>query len=460
MFKIEYTKKSNMEQNVKLTTTSSNSTTTTTIPRVLKGFRDALPCAEIARERLIAKIKKTFSLYGYAPIDTPCLEYEEILLSKSGGETEKQIYAFTDNGGRRIALRFDLTVPFARFVAEHVHKEIELPFKRYHIGKVWRGEKSQAGRYREFYQCDIDEVGSTSASSDAEIINAIASALLAIGVDNFKVHISHRALLQDLTSKLGYKDKCTDILRILDKMPKIGKDAVHEQLLGLSVSEDDVNDFILFASFKQDASVLKDISNITSSFKKGINESAIQRLCDIYSLLNENIKSHIVLDFSITRGLDYYTGFVFETFITGSENTGSISSGGRYDDLTSHFTKEKISGVGGSIGLDRLLSIISASGQQNTGTADVYVVSKDGSVPDSKLIQGLRDNGIRTDVAFESVKNNKAYRYAELNLIPFILFVSEGGYYLKNIATREEEKVESQSDMIKKIKSQLANNEV
>ena len=136
MFKIEYTKKSNMEQNVKLTTTSSNSTTTTTIPRVLKGFRDALPCAEIARERLIAKIKKTFSLYGYAPIDTPCLEYEEILLSKSGGETEKQIYAFTDNGGRRIALRFDLTVPFARFVAEHVHKEIELPFKRYHIGKV------------------------------------------------------------------------------------------------------------------------------------------------------------------------------------------------------------------------------------------------------------------------------------------------------------------------------------
>lgn len=432
--------------------------------RVLKGFRDSLPCAEINRERLISKIKTTFSLYGYAPIDTPCLEYEEILLSKSGGETEKQIYAFTDNGGRRIALRFDLTVPFARFVAEHVHKEIELPFKRYHISKVWRGEKSQAGRYREFYQCDIDEVGSVSPSSDAEILNAIATALLKIGISNFKIHFSHRALLNKLIESLGKNELSNDILRLLDKMPKIGKEEVRSELAHLSIDEKTVGALISFASLKDDASVLNNVPSLIDRLNKigidnnGIEVDAVKRLSDIYSLLDDEVKMHVMLDFSITRGLDYYTGFVFETFITGAENTGSISSGGRYDNLTSHFTKEVISGVGGSIGLDRLLSII--NDENNIGTADVYVVSKDGTKPEARLIKEMRDSGIRTDVAFDTVKNNKAYRYAEINKIPYILFVSADCYSLKDISSRTEEKIDSSSALINKIKSNLKYNEV
>lgn len=432
-----------------------------TEPRILKGFRDSLPCAEITRERLISKIKNVFSLYGYAPIDTPCLEYEDILLSKSGGETEKQIYAFEDNGKRRVALRFDLTVPFARFVAEHVHKEIELPFKRYHIAKVWRGEKSQAGRYREFYQCDIDEVGSVSPSSDAEILNVIASALLGIGIDNFKIHFSHRALLKKLIESLGKIEQSKDILRLLDKMPKIGEKEVRSGLSLLSLNEKVIGTLISFASLKDDASVLKDVPSLIERLNKigvennGIEREALGRLSDIYSLLNDDVKPHVMLDFSITRGLDYYTGFVFETFIMGAENTGSISSGGRYDNLTSNFTKEVISGVGGSIGLDRLLSIIGEENTNNVGTADVYVVSKDGTKIDNKFISEMRRNGIRTDVAFDSVKNNKAYKYTEMNKIPYILFVSKDGYSLKNILTREEHNVSSISEIVKEIKEHI-----
>lgn len=432
-----------------------------TEPRILKGFRDSLPCAEITRERLISKIKNVFSLYGYAPIDTPCLEYEDILLSKSGGETEKQIYAFEDNGKRRVALRFDLTVPFARFVAEHVHKEIELPFKRYHIAKVWRGEKSQAGRYREFYQCDIDEVGSVSSSSDAEILNVISSALLEIGIDSFKIHFSHRALLKKLIESLGKSESAKDILRLLDKMPKIGEKEVRSGLSQLSLNEKVIDTLISFASLKDDASVLKDVPSLMERLNKigvennGIEKEAFERLSDIYSLLNDDVKSHVVLDFSITRGLDYYTGFVFETFITGAENTGSISSGGRYDNLTSNFTKEVISGVGGSIGLDRLLSIIDSESINNIGTADVYVVSKDGAKIDNNFISEMRKNGIRTDVAFDCVKNNKAYKYTEMNKIPYILFVSNDGYSLKNIFTREEHNVSSISEIVKEIKEHI-----
>ena len=418
--------------------------------RILKGFRDSLPLDEIRREEMILKIKSVFSSFGYAPIDTPCLEYEDVLLSKSAGETEKQIYSFEDNGKRKVALRFDLTVPFARFVAMYAHKNIELPFKRYHIAKVWRGEKSQHGRYREFYQCDVDTVGSDSFKSDAEIIEVIISALTKLNVGSFEMHISHRGILKALLESLNLSDKQTEILRLLDKIDKIGKEGVEKELLELLGDKSAIDKLLKFASFKENGDKLSDIDFIKNSLNLE-NTDALLSLKNIYESLSYDAKKHIVIDFSITRGLDYYTGFVFETFLTDVKGVGSISSGGRYDNLTGLFMKEKITGVGGSIGLDRLISALDTSDSNVKGTSDLYVVPEKGISVDVEFIKRIRENGLRVDVAPSEKKNNQVYRYAEVNHIPYVLFYSEGSFMLKTITTRKEEKFTSLMDVEKRL---------
>lgn len=421
--------------------------------RILKGFRDSLPLDEIKRSKMIDTVETVFASYGYSPIDTPCLEYEDILLSKSAGETEKQIYAFEDNGGRRVALRFDLTVPFARFVALHSHKEIELPFKRYHIAKVWRGENSQAGRFREFYQCDIDTVGVNNALSDAEIVEVIANALMALSESDFKIHISHRGLLKTLLENCGLENKNTDVLRILDKLSKIGESGVKSELSNLGLDNAKIDILLKFISEKKDASVLLDANEYNAiATKLGGKTESLDRLKAIYEVLPSVVKKHIVVDFSITRGLDYYTGFVFETFLSGSENIGSVSSGGRYDNLTGLFSKEVVSGVGGSIGLDRLITALGNKTKETVSTADLYVLYDDDLYRTEKdHINELRALGFRVDDCLLSRKMNQIYKYIEMNNIPYMLSVKKDSYILKTIATRNEEKYSSFEEVKKSL---------
>ncbi|MDR0321234.1 MAG: histidine--tRNA ligase [Treponema sp.] len=328
-------------------------------PKVLKGFRDFLPDAEIVRRSLTENIENTFRSFGFVPIDTPAIEYTEILLGKGGGETEKQIYRFKDNGERDIALRFDLTVPFARFTAMH-KTELTFPFKRYHIGKVWRGENTQRGRYREFTQCDFDIIGSDSLSADFEIILLIYTTMKNLGVD-VTIHVNHRGLFNRFLSHIGQSEKSVEILRAVDKLGKIGEDETLKSITELT-GEENAKKILEFISAKGGFS--QTLERLTELSGGSCPEA--QRLTSLRQCMAEAIgcdkSDPFVLNPSITRGLDYYTGVVFETFLNELPDIGSICSGGRYDNLAGLYSKSKesISGVGTSIGLDRMIAALEA----------------------------------------------------------------------------------------------------
>lgn len=423
-------------------------------PRVLKGFRDSLPEAEILRADLIETITKTYRSFGFVPIDTPVLEYTEILLRKSEGETEKQVFRFTDNGGRDVAMRFDLTVPFARFTAEH-KSEIYFPFKRYHIAKVWRGEKPQAGRYREFYQCDIDTVGSDSAASDFEILSAIKATLEAIGIQKFKIHINHRGVFNRFLGALGVSEKSEDILRCVDKIAKVGKDEVKSELLALTGGEEKADSILKYiaggADFDATLSLIESMA--------GGEADDTKRLREIRAMFDAaGIGGAFVLNPSITRGLDYYTGIVFETFLDELPSIGSVCSGGRYDNLAGLYTKEKISGVGGSIGLDRLIAALSQLGlAQNKGSyldAEIFCASSESLPSMQKAATALRAFGVNVEVFPEPKKMAQQYALCDAKKIPWGIFVSEdGAISLKNLATRDQSENLSAEDAAKIIKA-------
>jgi histidyl-tRNA synthetase len=413
-------------------------------PKILKGFRDFLPEAEIQRSLLIEKLTKTFRSYGFVPIDTPVLEYSEILLRKSNGETEKQVFRFEDNGKRDVSMRFDLTVPFARFVAEH-KEELYFPFKRYHIAKVWRGEKPQAGRYREFYQCDFDMVGSDSAASDFEILSLMKSALKEIGVENITIKVNHRGIFNAFLAKLGLSEKSEDILRIVDKLAKIGQEQVTLQLNEVTQDEGKSKDILTFIAGKDDFdSTLELIGSMAG-------ENAlpfVQRMKDIRQMMiASGIEATYVLDPSITRGLDYYTGVVYETFLNDLPSIGSVCSGGRYDNLAGLYMKEKISGVGSSIGLDRLiagleqLGVISKKG--SFVDLEIFCVDASLSVEYQGLAQKFREKGISCEVFPDAKKIGQQYNVTDKKGIKWgILMNAEnaksGTFTLKNLATREQ----------------------
>ena len=332
-------------------------------PRVLKGFRDFLPETEIVRRSLIEKTENTFRSFGFSPIDTPALEYADILLGKGGGETEKQIYRFKDHGDRDVALRFDLTVPFARFVALHF-QELTFPFKRYHIGKVWRGENTQRGRYREFTQCDFDIIGSDSPAADFEIIFLIQAVMRNLGID-VNIHINHRGLFNRFLSRAGKSEKSVEILRVVDKLAKVGEGQTLESLTALAGNEN-AKKILEYIGAKGS---FTEVLNRVTELSGGLCQES-ERLSSLWeyardAALGDNKTGTIVLDPSITRGLDYYTGVVFETFMTELPDIGSICSGGRYDNLAGLYTKKDaaISGVGASIGLDRLIAALESLGK-------------------------------------------------------------------------------------------------
>lgn len=418
-------------------------------PKILKGFRDFLPTQEIQRTKLQEKLTTVFRSYGFVPIDTPVLEYSEILLRKSNGETEKQVFRFQDNGGRNVALRFDLTVPFARFVAEH-KDELYMPFKRYHMAKVWRGEKPQAGRYREFMQCDFDIVGVDSAASDFEILSLMKDALENLGVTKITIHLSHRGIFNCFLKKENLHEKSEDILRVVDKLAKIGKDTVKEQLCQIAKdanvsTPEEVADRILLFISKKDS--FEDTLRQMEELAGGASDDS-QRLRDIYAMLESTgIETSFVLDPSITRGLDYYTGVVYETFLDDLPTIGSVCSGGRYDNLTGLYMKDRLPGVGSSIGLDRLiagLEVLGLISSQNTfAPVAIFCTNVDDMAYYQKLAKDLRKNGIGCDVFPEPKKMGQQYSWAEKKGVQWGIlcdnenFRGNSIFTLKNLSTRE-----------------------
>lgn len=425
-------------------------------PVILKGFRDSLPKEEIPKKKIMEKLEKGFQSYGFVPIDTPVLEYTSVLLGKGGGETDKQVFHFMDNGGREVAMRFDLTVPFARFMASH-SPELALPFKRYHINKVWRGEKPQKGRYREFFQCDFDIVGVDNTTSDYEILSMMNHSFSSLGIEGYTFHLSHRGLFNTFLEKIGVRDDSVEILRAVDKLRKIGEDEVKAILTEITESEEKASLILRYITSGENSSSFMETLGKLESLSGGENESSV-RLREIYTLLEQTgIEKHFTLDPSITRGLDYYTGIVYETFLEGAEAIGSVCSGGRYNNLASLYTKENLPGVGSSIGLDRLIAALEELESplvKETASSDVLIIHTPGFLAGAeRTASELREKGIRADVyLITDAKMKRVYDYLDRNSIPYLLTVGET-MTLRDQRTRESVTVANSAEIIEKIKA-------
>ncbi|MGP1529204.1 MAG: histidine--tRNA ligase, partial [Treponema sp.] len=341
------------------------------------------------------------------------------------GETEKQVFRFTDNGGRDIALRFDLTVPFARFIAEH-YNELYFPFKRYHIAKVWRGEKPQAGRYREFIQCDFDTIGSDCAYTDFEILYVMCKALQAIGISRFTIHLSHRNIFNRFLKRLDLSSKSEDVLRIVDKLAKVGAEVVSTMLAEITTAEKAAAILQYCAGVSGTAGFERVLEHVEQL--AGGQAEDTERVREVYQLLTSaDIAQYVLFDPSITRGLDYYTGMVYETFLTDVPQLGSVCSGGRYDNLTGLYMKHTVSGVGASIGLDRLLAGLEQlhAEKECVSFIDVLIFCESTSTMrvHALVCEYLRSKNIRVEAFPEPKKMQVQYAYAEKKHIRWGMFI-------------------------------------
>jgi histidyl-tRNA synthetase len=413
-------------------------------PRTLKGFRDYLPEGMIAREGLIDTARRVYRSYGFAPIDTPALEYEEVLTGKGGDESDRQLFRFEDPGGRAVAMRFDLTVPLARFAAQHIGK-LGTPFKRYHIGPVWRGESPQRGRYREFFQCDFDTIGTQSAASDIETALVIHDLMRAVGFDSFVVRTNDRRLLQGLLQRLELEDKATRVLRALDKLDKIGPDKVAEEMVSAAgASPEQAREVLKLSEIHgSNDEVLDALAPLVAGNELGeCGHAALTTL--LTSVRAAGVAEGCLrLDPSIARGLDYYTGAVFETFLGDLPGIGSVCSGGRYDNLAELFTNEKLPGVGASLGVDRLLAAMEELGLAPKGaaTAPIFLpfFAKDHLSDYLALAAGLRAAGLAVEFYPEPKKLGAQLKYADRRGFRFAVIVGEdewasGRCQLKSLA--------------------------
>jgi histidyl-tRNA synthetase len=387
-------------------------------PRTLKGFRDYPPAAMIPRERLIETARQVYRSYGFSPIDTPALEYLEILAGKGGEETDKQLYKFRDHGQRWVGMRFDLTVPLARFAAQHIQK-LGTPLKRYQIAPVWRGENTQRGRYREFMQCDFDTIGTRSPAADIETALVIHDLLCAIGFDAFTIHINNRMVLSGLLERLGLADRAILILRVLDKLAKIGPQKVGEQIVATAETTAEQAEKILqLAEISGDNDeVLGQVEPLVAGSQTG--QAGLARLKEVYDGVRAAgvPDQRIRLDVSIARGLDYYTSTVFETYLDALPEIGSICSGGRYDNLAELYTNQELPGVGASLGLDRLLAAMEQLEMiDNVSTpAPVFVAYfEEARLHDYLRLAGaIRAAGIGVEVFPEPKKLGQQLKYAD-----------------------------------------------
>lgn len=416
------------------------SNSTRVIPRLLSGFKDRLPQEAMTKLHLISIVSNVFESFGFVPIETPHLEYADILQKQGGEDIQKELYKFIDNGGREVGLRFDQTVPLARFISLHRDK-IDLPFKRYAIGNVFRGERAQRGRYREFTQCDFDFIGSDAIGCDAEIIQVIYSSMLALGISDFTIWINNRKILSGICNYFNVTNQ-TLVLRIIDKIDKIGINEAREELSKV-MDIKNIDHLLEVVSIKQevcDNNFIKKISYLkdwNNELKLGITE--LEDLYNILSVLNID-KSAYRINLSIARGLNYYTGVVYETILNNAKELGSVCSGGRYDNLAKNFLDDNISGVGASIGIDRLLSIIENNPKETTARLLVIPLDEDFLSYSYKIAEMLRLSGIPTEVYPDCVKLKKQLMYANKKKHEFVALigdseVSSNTITLKNMTT-------------------------
>ncbi len=414
-------------------------------PRTLKGFRDFLPASMIPREKLMEVARSVYRRYGFVPIDTPALEYLEVLTGKGSEETDRQMYHFTDAGGRAVGMRFDLTVPFARFAAQHIH-ELGTPFKRYHIGPVWRGETPQAGRYREFVQCDFDTIGTTGVVADIETALVIHELMHSLGIARFKIRINNRQVLTGLLGQMDLEQSSTAVLRALDKIEKVGAEQVSKELLAAGLKDSQIDQVLTFASIRGSTEeVLGKLASLLSGSEVG--QQGVERLQTICSAMKSAgvEDSFYQLDVSIARGLDYYTGVVFETILEDLPTIGSVCSGGRYDNLAGLYTKQHLPGIGASLGLDRLLAALEQLGQlpKSASSADIFIPLFD---PDRineyfQLASIVRGAGWSTEVYPDAKKLGQQLKYADqrgfrIALVAGSQELDAGEVQIKNLATK------------------------
>ncbi len=431
-------------------------------PSTLPGFLELLPQDQILFNEIKDSIRNTYEKHGFIPIDTPLIEKSEILLAKGGGETEKQIYRFT-KGDTDMALRFDLTVPLARYVAQHF-SELTFPFRRYHIGKVYRGEKSQRGRFREFYQCDVDIIGNGKLNViyDAEILSIIYCTFKNLGFENFTIKINNRKILNGFFSSLGITNS-VEVLRTIDKLEKIGEKGVIDELINLGLSRDAVTKILKFIQIRgndeEKLQSLKSLNIESQIFQEGIKELiTVTNYTKIFGVPEKNY----TIDLTIARGLDYYTGTVYETFLDDYPEIGSVCSGGRYENLAEYYTTQKLPGVGVSIGLTRLFYQLKEAGLLENDTPSTFtkvlIIPMDESFNGYaiKIANTLRENNIISEVYFEDAKIGKKLNYANNLNIPYTIFIGEEEVKnqmvsLKNMKTGSQELV-TIDDVIKTVK--------
>ena len=419
-------------------------------PRTLSGFMELLPAAQEQMERIMQTLRETYALYGFYPLDTPVLEASEVLLAKGGGETEKQIYRF-QKGDTDLSMRFDLTVPLAKYVALN-YGQLTFPFRRYQIGKVYRGERAQRGRFREFYQADIDIIGDGQLDiiNEAEIPSIIYKTFSRLGLKRFKIRINNRKVLNGFFAMLGLSDKASDVMRTIDKLEKIGPDKVREILTedcgATSEQADEILKFITIEGGTQGIlEALKGYEGKNETLDQGISElTTVATYMEGFGVPAD----HFEIDLTIARGLDYYTGTVYETTMLDHPEIGSICSGGRYDNLAEHYTDKKLPGVGISIGLTRLFFVLQDKDYLNqnppASPADVMILPMTDEVgPAIELATRLRDNGIRVQLHCEKKKFKAKITYADKLAIPYVIFMGEDEIKnnvvaLKELATGEQ----------------------
>lgn len=420
-------------------------------PSILPGFMELLPEDQILFNNMMDTIRKNYEKYGFIPVDTPVIEKSEVLLAKGGGETEKQIYRF-NKGDSDLSLRFDLTVPLARYVSQHMN-DLTFPFRRYQIGKVYRGERNQKGRFREFFQCDIDIIGNGKLNliNDAEIPSIIYSTFKDLGFETFTIHINNRKLLNGFFEYLEIEDKA-EVLRTIDKIDKIGEEAVKKELLALNIKEAAVEKIMEFIGIKGSNKEIIEALNNLGIDNEGFTMGAEQLSKVVYYIGEFGVpEKNFNIDLKIARGLDYYTGTVYETILDDYPSIGSVCSGGRYDDLAGYYTTQKLPGVGISIGLTRLFyqlreaNIIKGSGASTL--TKVLVIPMDDKIEYSIMVRNkLKDKGIISEVFLEDTKFPKKLNYANKLNIPYVIIIGEeerntGILTLKDMAEGKQQKL-------------------
>ena len=422
-------------------------------PRTLSGFMELLPAEQMKMEKMLEVLRRTYSLYGFTPLDTPIIESSEVLLAKGGGETEKQVYRFT-KGDSDLSLRFDLTVPLAKYVALH-YNELAFPFRRYQIGKVYRGERAQRGRFREFYQADIDVIGDGKLDiiNEAEIPAIIYSTFKTLGLSRFKIHVNNRRILNGFYAMNGMSARAGEIMRTVDKLDKIGAEKVREILINdvgmFTQKADTVLDFMAISGTNEQVIArLEMLRGMDETFDQGLEElKTVAKYLGDFGVPEENF----AIDLTIARGLDYYTGTVYETLITDHPEIGSVCSGGRYDDLAGFYTDRALPGAGISIGLTRLFYVLNEQGLLSddivTAPCDALVIPMTEDMGFAvSTATALRAAGIRTQLYTEQKKFKARMAYADKIKTPYAVIVGEdetreGVVSVKNMRTGDQVKL-------------------